>query len=176
MPETLIHPPRTILEVWESLPEGTLCQLINDKLVMSPAPITIHQVISGAIYVEIVLHLRKKRMGEVFAAPYDVHLSKQNIVQPDILFIRNENKNKILAKGVFGAPDLIIELLSTSSISIDFEDKKFLYEKYGVQEYFVIEPDSKSVTSFYLVDGEYEEQENSNGKFRSVLLNAEIVF
>ena len=49
MPETLIHIPRTMLEVWESLPEGTLCQLINDKLVMSPSPIIIHQEVLNEI-------------------------------------------------------------------------------------------------------------------------------
>ncbi len=53
MPETLIHPPRTILEVWESLPEGTLCQLINDTLVMSPSPITVHQAVLNKINIEL---------------------------------------------------------------------------------------------------------------------------
>lgn len=62
MPETLIHPPRTILEVWESLPEGTLCELINDKLVMRPSPFDVHQKILGEISVEISLFLRKMRL------------------------------------------------------------------------------------------------------------------
>lgn len=57
MPDTLIHPPRTMLEVWETLPEGTLCQLINDKLVLSPAPIDIHQVVRNEINVEISIYL-----------------------------------------------------------------------------------------------------------------------
>jgi hypothetical protein len=60
MESTLIHPPKTIREVWESLPEGTLCQLINDKLVMSPAPIDIHQVILNKINIEIS---KKTRCG-----------------------------------------------------------------------------------------------------------------
>ena len=59
MTQALARPPKTILEVWESLPEGTLCQLINNKLIMSPAPLDIHQVISGEIYFEISLFLRK---------------------------------------------------------------------------------------------------------------------
>ena len=75
-----------MLEVWESLPEGTLCQLINNKLIMSPAPLDIHQVISGEIYFEISLFLRKNKIGEIRIAPYDVHFSKQNILQPDIAF------------------------------------------------------------------------------------------
>ncbi len=176
MPETLIHPPRTILEVWESLPEGTLCQLINDKLVMSPAPIDIHQVVAGDIFIEVSLLARKTKIGSVRIAPYDVYFSKQNILQPDILFIKKENLHKIKSNGLFGSPDLIVEVLSPSTSHLDLDEKKSIYERYGVQEYFIVDPNSKSVTSFYLVDGEYEEQENTNGKIKSVLLNTEIDF
>ncbi|HJY22609.1 MAG TPA: hypothetical protein VJ279_06965, partial [Hanamia sp.] len=85
MPETIIHPPKSMLEVWESLPEGTLCQLINNKLIMSPAPLDIHQVVSGEIYAAILFYLKKNKIGQVRIAPYDVHFSRENILQPDIL-------------------------------------------------------------------------------------------
>ncbi|MEO8109312.1 MAG: Uma2 family endonuclease [Ginsengibacter sp.] len=176
MPETLIHPPRTILEVWENLPEGTLCQIINDKLIMSPAPIDIHQVVLNEINIEISIFLRKNPIGKVRIAPYDVHFSKQNILQPDILFIKNENLHKIKSNGLFGWPDLVIEILSPSTSHIDLEEKKFVYERYGVQEYFIVEPNSKSVTSFLLKNGEYEEQENTISKIKSDLLGTEINF
>ncbi len=176
MESTLIHPPKTIREVWESLPEGTLCQLINDKLVMSPAPIDIHQILVGEIYIEISLYLRKNKIGEVRIAPYDVHFSKENILQPDIIFIKNENTGKIKSRGLFGAPDLIVEILSPATSHLDFDDKKFIYEKYGVQEYFIVEPNSKSVTSFLLKNKKYEEQKNTKGIIKSRMLNAEIRF
>ncbi len=176
MPETLIHPPRTILEVWENLPEGTLCQLINDKLVMSPAPIVLHQAVLNEINVELSIFLRKNHIGKVLIAPVDVQFSDQNIFQPDILFIKNENLNRIKKKRLVGSPDLIVEVLSPSTSHLDLDEKKFVYERYGVQEYFIVDPNSKSVISFYLVDGEYEEQENTNGRIKSVLLNTEINF
>jgi len=176
MPDILTHPPTSMLEVWESLPEGTLCQLINNKLIMSPAPIFIHQVVLGEIYFEIAFHLKKKKIGKVIMAPLDVHFSKQNILQPDILFIRNENLNKIQDRGLFGAPDLVVEILSPSSSNLDWEEKKIIYERYGVQEYFLVEPNSKLVTSFFLKDSEYEEQENTKATIKSVVLNAEIMF
>lgn len=176
MESTLIHPPKTIREVWESLPEGTLCQLINDKLVMSPTPIDIHQILVGEIYIEISLYLRKNKIGEVRIAPYDVHFSKENILQPDLLFIRNENIRKIKSRGLFGAPDLIVEILSPATSHLDFDDKKSIYEKYGVQEYFIVEPNSKSVTSFLLKNKKYEEQNNKKGIIKSRMLNAEIRF
>ena len=176
MPETLIHIPRTMLEVWESLPEGTLCQLINDKLVMSPSPIIIHQEVLNDINVEISMFLRKNPVGKVLIAPLDVHFSRQNILQPDILFIKKENLNKIQNNFLLGAPDLVIEVLSPSTSQLDWEDKKMIYERYGVQEYFIVEPNSRSVTSFFLNNAEYEEQESTTGEIKSVILNTEIVF
>ena len=176
MESTLIHPPKTILEVWESLPEGTLCQLINDKLVMSPAPIDIHQVILNKININISIYLIKNAVGEIRIAPYDVHFSKENILQPDIVFIKNENIRKIKSRGLFGAPDLIVEILSPSTSHLDFDAKKLIYEKYGVQEYFIVEPNSKTVTSFRLKNKEYEEQKNTKGIIKSMMLNAEIKF
>ena len=172
----LIHPPKSMLEVWERLPEGTLCQLINNKLVMSPSPIDIHQVVLNKINIAISKVLEKSRAGEIRIAPYDVQFSKQNILQPDILFIKNENLHKIREKGLFGAPDLVIEILSPSTSNLDWEDKKMVYERYGVQEYFIVEPNSKLVTSFFLKDGEYEEQENTKAIIKSGILITEIKF
>ena len=86
MTTTLIRPPKTMLEIWESLPEGTLCQLINNKLIMSPAPLDIHQVILNLINLKISNFLLKSKIGEVRIAPYDVRFSKQNIFQPDIIY------------------------------------------------------------------------------------------
>ncbi len=115
MPGTLIHPAKTLLEVWKSLPEGTLCQLINDKLIISPAPKEIHQAVLNQINVQIFNIARKNKIGEVRISPYDVYFSNQNILQPDLLFIKNENLGKIEDKGLVGAPDIVIEVLSSST-------------------------------------------------------------
>lgn len=176
MPETIIHPPKSMLEVWKSLPEGTLCQLINNKLIMSPAPLDIHQVVLNDINFEIFSFLRKSKIGQIRIAPYDVHFSKENILQPDILYIKNENLHKIESKGLFGSPDMIIEILSPSTSQLDFEEKKLVYERFRVQEYFIIDPASKMVYSFFLNKNEYEEQETEEGKIKSVLLNTQITF
>jgi len=176
METTLIHPPKTIREVWESLPEGTLCQLINEKLVMSPAPIILHQEVLNEINISISVLLRKHNLGKVFIAPLDVHFSKENILQPDIFFIKTENIRKIKSRGLFGAPDFIVEILSTATSHLDFGEKKLIYEKYGVREYFIVEPNSKSVTSFLLKNKKYEEQKKTKGIIKSILLHTEIRF
>jgi len=176
MTQTLIHPPKSMLEVWESLPEGTLCQLINNQLVMSPAPQNLHQVVLNEINIEISIFLRKNKIGEVRIAPFDVHFSKENILQPDILFIKNENLNKIRSKGLFGSPDLVIEILSPSTSQLDYELKKSVYERFGVQEYFIVDPNSKSVDSFFLKNGEFEEQKSTSGEINSTTLGTKISF
>lgn len=176
MTQTLIQPPKTILEVWESLPEGTLCQLINNNLIMSPAPSILHQEILNEINVGIAIFLRTNQLGKVLIAPLDVQFSMENILQPDIIFIKNENLNKLKSKRLSGAPDLVIEILSPSTSQFDYVEKKIIYERSGVQEYFIVEPDSKSVDSFFLKNGKYEEQKSVTGRINSKLLGTEINF
>ena len=176
MIQTLIHPPKSMLEVWESLPEGTLCQLINNKLIMSPAPVIIHQQILNEINIEISIFLRKNPIGKIIIAPVDVHFSEENILQPDLLFIKNGNLNIIRNKGLFGAPDLVIEILSPSTSQFDYEEKKLVYERYGVEEYFIVDPNTKSVDSFFLKDNKYEQQRNFIGKIDSKILETKVSF
>ncbi len=174
---TISRPPKTMLEVWESLPEGTLCQLINNNLVMSPSPIDIHQVVLNDINIEISLFVKKNKLGKIRIAPYDVHFSKRNILQPDIIFIKNENLNKIKeGSTLFGAPDIVIEILSPSTAKYDLEDKKIIYEQYGVKEYFIVDPQSNEVYAFFLQNGEFAEAKMETGKIVSKLLNTTIQF
>ena len=176
MVQTLIHPPKSMLEVWESLPEGTLCQLINNKLIMSPAPKEIHQEVLNRINVRIFNFLEVSKIGKVRISPYDVHFSKQNILQPDLFFIRNENLDRIEKDGLYGAPDMVIEVLSPSTSKIDYEEKKLVYERYGVEEYFIVDPNTRSVDSFFLKDDKYREQKTVIGKINSVILGTKISF
>ena len=143
---------------------------------MRPAPQNLHQVIIGDIYVEISLFLRKNKIGEIRIAPFDVHFSRENILQPDIIFIKNDKLDKIKVKGLFASPDLIIEILSPSTSQLDYEVKKSVYERFGVQEYFIVDPNSKSVDSFFLKKGEYEEQRSIIGKINSAILGTKIIF
>ena len=172
----VLNPPRTMFEVFESLPEGTLCQLINNNLVMSPALSDGHQKILMKISSKLFYYADTHQLGEVRVAPYDVYFNKRNIYQPDIVFIANANLKNIQEKGLFGAPDLVIEILSPKTAKYDLEDKKDVYERYGVKEYWAVDPISKQVYFFKLADNEYLEVETENGIIRSLVLNTEITF
>lgn len=172
----ILQPPRTILEVWESLPEGTLCQLINNNLIMSPAPKSIHQSILGKIFFEISKLLEDNKIGELYIAPFDVYLSKRNIFQPDLVFVANENLHLVEEKGLIGTPDIVIEILSPSISHIDLGEKRDVYENYGVKEYFIVDPNNKKVTSLILEGKEFKELEETIGNFYSPSLGATITF
>lgn len=176
--ETLItqQPPRTMREVFDGLPEGTLAQLIENHLVMSPSPTTIHQKILNKINVSLYNYLEEHPMGEVFIAPYDVHLDEENVFQPDIIFISTENLSMIQKNGLYGAPDLVIELLSPSTSHYDLNQKKTVYERSGVQEYWIVEPKSKEVQGFYLNEDVFESFDKSTGEIHSRLLGQEFRF
>jgi len=131
-------------------------EIIEGELIMSPAPFTIHQEIIGTIYFEIRKFIQTEKTGKVFLAPTDVILSGFNIVQPDILFISRENFQIITEKNINGVPDLIIEITSPATGYYDFSGKKDLYEKFGVQEYWIVDPLKQRVEIYYHNGQKYE--------------------
>lgn len=175
--EVLTHPPRTLLEVFKSLPEGTPVQLIENELVMSPAPLDRHQIVLNEINFQILIHLKQNPLlGQVRISPYDVYLDERNVCQPDILFISKGNLHLVAADGLHGAPDLIIEILSPSSVRYDLEIKRGVYERHGVKEYWVVDPATRIAQGFFLVNGIFEPTEKRKGVINSGLLVTEIGF
>jgi Uma2 family endonuclease len=168
-------PPRTILEVFESLPEGTLCQVINNKLIRSPAPSSRHQQILRDIFRQIDKHVLSNQLGEVLFAPVDVYLDEENVYQPDIVFISNQQIH-ILQEKINGAPDLIVEILSPGSDKYDKKEKKAVYERSGVKEYWMVDPQTKKTTGYRLQGQHYFEMPAGDGSIQSALLQTTILF
>jgi len=171
MADLLERPPRTIMEVYRMLPEGTLAELIDGIIYMSPSPNDNHQAISMTLSIEMGSYIRKKKLGRLFAAPLDVFFDEEsNAVQPDIIFIAEENIG-IIKGQIFGVPDLIIEVLSPGSREHDTVKKKNLYEKFGVKEYWIIDPQTGDSIGYCLDGNQFKEFYRSNGKISSRLLD-----
>jgi Uma2 family endonuclease len=115
--------------------EDESCQLVNGKLYMTPAPNPNHQTTIGELYTFI----KKQSSGKIFFSPIDVFLDDKNIFQPDLLFINEENKGIISDRGIEGAPDLIVEVLSPSNAYLDRNIKKEIYFEKGVKEYWIVD-------------------------------------
>lgn len=93
--------------------------------------------------------------GIIVIAPMDVHLDDDNIVQPDLIFITNESMHIIRDGWVKGVPDLLVEILSPSTGARDKIKKKALYERFGVKEYWIVDPIYNTIDQFLLVDDKY---------------------
>ncbi len=168
--------PRTAMELFEILPEGLLCEVIENTLYMTPTPDFFHQKISSELQYAILTQLKKSNSGECVAAPIDVFLDTTNAFQPDILFIAKENLGIIKDGKIRGTPDLIIEILSPGSTKNDKIIKRNVYERNGVKEYFIVEPKTKEVITYYLKGKNFEKQTSKKGKVKSLLLKKTFSF
>ena len=178
MKPTLDSPPRTLMEVYKSLPEGTLAELIDNNLYMSPSPLPRHQAVLNEINFQLMVFFKKNLKGMVYIAPFDVYFDEiSNAVQPDLVIVLNNNSSKVNLDGHFhGVPDIIIEILSPGSKDHDRIKKKTLYEKFGVKEYWMVDPETKLATGLTLKNQKYEPISEQIGKISSLLLNTEISF
>ena len=158
-------------------PEFDLSQIIHGVTVMAPSPFGYHQSILIKLSWLIGDHIRKPKSGILLPSPLDVILEEgMNVVQPDLIYIKKENMSIFRPNGhIHGVPDLLIEIVSSGSVSRDTVEKFQIYEKYGVSEYWIVFPEQKVVEVFTLKDGKYSlfcSTEKSDGVVSSgVLLN-----
>ena len=127
-------------------PDDERYELLDGELIMVPAPSTGHQRIDTKLGWRLAQFVEQKSLGEVFFAPCDVVLSDINVVQPDLLFVSNTRAPIITADNVQGPPDLVVEILSPSTANRDRALKRTLYAQYGVPEYWLVDPDARTVT------------------------------
>lgn len=129
-------------------------EIIDGKIVMmSPRPATNHNRVAFNISTLFKIYLKGKRC-EAFSDGNDVHLDEKNTVIPDAMIICN--KDIIKGDGIYGVPDLVVEVLSPSTANRDRKDKKNLYEKFGVKEYWIVDSASKSIEVYILQNGKFE--------------------
>ncbi|WP_144440508.1 Uma2 family endonuclease [Limnochorda pilosa] len=130
---------------YRRMPEGERYELLEGDLQLTPAPSPLHQRVSRRIQAALNDHVEKHGLGEVFNAPIDVVLSHTTVVQPDVLFIARERAGIVGAESISAAPDLVIEILSPSSTMRDQVTKRRLYGRYGVREYWIVDPEARSI-------------------------------
>ncbi|RLE13973.1 Uma2 family endonuclease [Candidatus Aerophobetes bacterium] len=127
------------------LPEDKRYEIIEGELIIVPSPGFTHQSISGNLGFLLRRFIREKKLGIILNAPMDVVLSEENVVQPDILFISKKRASIITEKNIQGAPDLVIEILSPNTKKKDSILKRKLYAKFGVKEFWLVDPEKKEI-------------------------------
>jgi Uma2 family endonuclease len=168
--------PRTAMEVFNMLPEGTRCEVIDNTLFMSPSPSTDHQKLLLKIAGKLDTLVESNDSGQILISPCDVYLNNESgVVQPDIIFVSKKNISIISKKGVYGTPDFVIELLS-SNRDYDMREKYELYQRNNVPEYIIIDPETKEVFHYILIADEYVAITSANGILNLKVLNIQITF
>jgi len=142
--------------IWESPDDGQRYEVIDGELHVSPAPGWMHQRGLGKLYVKIALHVYDEGLGEVVTAPVGVALDDENGVQPDIVYISDARAHQISQRGIEGAPDLVVEMLSPSTQAVDRGKKMRRYAASGVPHYWIVSPWNRTLEAYRLTDGRYE--------------------
>ncbi len=141
---------------YAALPEdGHRYEIVNGVLVMAPAPSPEHQEIVLEIAACLRTHVKLAGLGRVFPAPVDVDLGSKNVFQPDVVVVLNAHLDRVAAKKIVGAPDLVVEVVSPGSGVMDRIAKYAVYARAGIPEYWIVNPLRETIEVFVLEDGEY---------------------
>jgi len=142
-----IRPRLTYEGLCQTVPEGTLCELIDGEVFITPSPNLRHQVLVGRLHLAFQLALRDR--SQVLIAPIDVVLAPGTVFQPDLVLVREENRT-ILQDVVRGVPDFVAEVLSASTARRDKGVKMAAYARFGVRECWIVSDENQTVEAYRL--------------------------
>ncbi len=138
-----IHPPKTVRDLL-ALGEGVRAELIGGEIRMTPSPEWSHQHAVSVLDRRLGAWAEAADLGIVFVAPLDVYLPSGDVVEPDVLFVAR-GSNAVLDRWVRGVPDLLVEVLSPSNADFDRGVKRELYARNGVPEYWIVDPEARTI-------------------------------
>jgi len=124
--------------------DGKRYEILDGELYVTPSPRNVHQTIVTNLVIYLGQFVKAHDLGRVYVSPFDVVLSRYDVAEPDILFVSKARAAVLTEKNVQGAPDLVVEVLSETTAEIDRTTKLKLYARFGVQEYWIINPDGPS--------------------------------
>ena len=136
--------------------DHSLFELIDGIIMRRASPNLPHQRISRRLAEHLGAYLKQNPIGEYFYAPTDVCLDDHNVPIPDLSFVSKE-RSFIIENDEYiaGAPDIVVEIISPGSVKRDRAEKKPLYEKFGVKEYWLIDLPNRSVEIYLMKDNVY---------------------
>ena len=156
---TTIKPQEWTYEDYLALPEEGLLryEVIDGELYMTPVPNIRHQRVIGNLHFLFRTFLHRQPLGEIFLSPCDVIFSHTPLqyVEPDLGFVSKERSAIVTEQNIQGSPDLVVELLSEGTEKRDRREKFSLHERFGVREYWIVDPETEMVQVFRLSGGKY---------------------
>ena len=129
--------------------DGVRRELIDGELFVTPSPLVRHQRLVWRLTLSIGSHLEAHpEQGEAFGSPLDVVMTPNDVVEPDLLVILRDQLDILTATHIHGAPGIVIEILSPSTRKRDLTIKRQLFDREGVREYWIVDPDRNSVAVY----------------------------
>jgi len=150
--------------------DGKRHELIDGDHYVTAAPNLKHQTVVGNLNLLLLAFVRASRLGKVWASPVDVLLSDHDVVEPDLVFLSRDRMD-LAADGakIAGPPDLVIEVLSPSTRRKDAITKRHLYEKFGVGEYWLVDPELETIEVYRLRRGNFRREAELSAERADVL-------
>jgi Uma2 family endonuclease len=148
-------------------------ELLEGKIMKRAIPSLVHQAVCRELMTEMNAFIEEKQLGEIFYSPVDVNLDEFNGFQPDLAFVATARHFLIEAGDyIHGAPDLVVEIVSPGTIKRDRVIKKDLCARFGVREYWVVDPSNFSIEIYVLQNNEYvlHDLQEGNGTITSTVL------
>ncbi len=157
-------------EFWQWAPDTQKAELIDGVMIVHSPASLIHENLFGFLLSLLRSYVEDHKLGIVLGSRTAVELAPDEVYEPDILFVRQERPSLVQAKGIVGAPDLVIEILSASTASYDRGAKFRGYERAGVTELWLVDPYGPAGTEFYRLEGTHyiPIEPDANGFLRSV--------
>lgn len=136
--------------------DGKRYEIMNGFLLMSPSPTWSHQHAAFEVASYLRAHIKVTGLGEVIVAPFDVKLRPNIVVQPDVLVVLKEHFHRVTEKCIVGAPDLVVEVASPGTSTYDRNQKYQAYIEAGVPEYWIVDPEARTIEVLVLEDQRYQ--------------------
>ena len=140
----------------KKLPEDAgRTEIVDGDFIVSPTPSDQHQEISTALAAKIYPFVKRHELGKFYGAPVHVVLAEHTNFEPDLCFLSTRDLRLLQSPVIAGPPDLIIEIISESNRTHDTVVKFQNYERYGVSEYWIVDPREKRINVWSLKQGSY---------------------
>ena len=145
--ETPLPPPTELgpyrVKDYDGLPDEPRCELLYGRFYLMSGPTPLHQMVAQMVW----RHLDDIALAAgatAFMAPLDVELADHSVVQPDVIYL-SAGRREIARHRIVGAPDLLVEVLSPSSMGRDWRVKLMLYAESGIREYWIVDPKTRLI-------------------------------
>ncbi len=143
-------------DIFDAPDDGKRYEVIDGDLYVTKSPDLDHQDAVGGLHLYIGQYVRQRRLGKVYVAPVGVILDDENGMQPDLVYVSQERAHLLARRGIYGAPDLVVEVLSAGTAATDRGIKQRRYAAAGIPHYWIVDPATRTLEAYYLGASGYE--------------------